>query len=145
MENEHVIAGLIRKRAEIAGHLEAAQATVRQLVIDIDNVDATIRLFAPDTDLAAIRPKPFPPRHSALKGDLARSILTVMRTASGPLTTGDLALQVMAERGLNAADPRLAQTVRMRVAVSLRNLRVRGTVRSETDGGRNMRWALAGP
>jgi hypothetical protein len=58
MENEHVIAGLIRKRAEVAGQLEAAQTLVRQLIIDIDNVDATIRMFAPDIDLAEIRPKP---------------------------------------------------------------------------------------
>ena len=41
MENEHVLSGLIRKRAEVAGELEAAQQRVRQLIIDIDNVDAT--------------------------------------------------------------------------------------------------------
>jgi len=55
MENEHVLAGLVRKRAEIAGQLEVAQTQVRQLIIDVDNVDATIRLFAPDMDLEEIR------------------------------------------------------------------------------------------
>ncbi|GAA0572264.1 hypothetical protein GCM10009416_08620 [Craurococcus roseus] len=33
MENEHVLFGLIRKRAEVAGELEAAQQRVRQLTI----------------------------------------------------------------------------------------------------------------
>jgi hypothetical protein len=38
---------------------------VRQLILDIDRVDATIRLFAPDIDLDEIRPKPVPLRHAA--------------------------------------------------------------------------------
>jgi len=51
MENEHVLSGLIRKRAEIARQLEAAQMQARQLIINLDSLDATIRLFAPDIDL----------------------------------------------------------------------------------------------
>jgi hypothetical protein len=119
MENEHVITGLIRKRAEIAGQLEAAQTQVRQLIIDLDNVDATIRLFNPDIDLAEIRPKPLPPRHMAFKGEISRAILGVLRQSAGPLTAHDLTLRVMGERGLNAADPRLLRTVQKRVGASL--------------------------
>ncbi len=62
MANENVLSGLIRKRAEVAGELEAAQQRVQQLIIGIDNVDATIRIFAPDIDLEEVRPKPLPPR-----------------------------------------------------------------------------------
>ena len=80
MEHEHVVSGLIRKRAEIAGALEDAQGRVRQLIIDIDNVDATIRLFAPDIDLEEIRPKPLPPRHAAFKGEIGRDWLDTLHT-----------------------------------------------------------------
>ena len=96
MENEHVLSGLIRKRAEIAGELESAQARVRQLIIDVDNVDATIRLFAPDIDLAEIKPKPLPPRHAAFQGEMTRIILGVLRETGLTLTTRDLALRIMA-------------------------------------------------
>jgi hypothetical protein len=68
MENEHVISGLIRKRKEIAGLIEDVQLRMRQLIIDLDNIDATIRLFQPEIDLEEIRPSPLPPRHSAYKG-----------------------------------------------------------------------------
>lgn len=51
MENEHVLSGLIRKRAETAGLLDATQMQVRQLILDVDNLDATIRMFNPDIDL----------------------------------------------------------------------------------------------
>ena len=56
---------MIAKRAELAGELEHHQAKVRQLLIDLDSVDATIRLFKPDINLEEIRPKPLPPCHAA--------------------------------------------------------------------------------
>ena len=90
MENEHVLSGLIRKRAEIAGRLEVAHNQVRQLIIDLDAVDATIRLFAPDIDLAEIKPKPLPPRHSAFKGEIMSLLLRTMREAGKPLPDGDI-------------------------------------------------------
>jgi hypothetical protein len=34
MENEHVLAGLIRERAEVAAALEEAQSRVRRLTAD---------------------------------------------------------------------------------------------------------------
>ena len=43
----HISAALIRKRAEIAGQIEHAQATLRQPIIDLENLDDTIRLSAP--------------------------------------------------------------------------------------------------
>jgi hypothetical protein len=54
MADPHVLTGLIAKRAELAGLLEHHQATVRQLLIDLDAVDATIRMFKPDFDLGPI-------------------------------------------------------------------------------------------
>lgn len=137
-----MVAGLIRKRAEIAGQLEAAQATVRQFIIDLDNVDATIRLFDPDIDLEEIRPKPLPPRHMAFKGEISRALLSILRETGEPLTTKDLALRVMAERSLNVADPRLVRTVQKRVGASLRHLRARGLVRSDRRKGSNLGWTV---
>ena len=86
MENEHVLSGLIRKRAEVAGELEAAQQRVQQLIIDIDNVDATIRIFAPDIDLEEVRPKPLPPRHAAFKSEISRAIMDALRGTGEALT-----------------------------------------------------------
>jgi hypothetical protein len=57
MENEHVFGGLIRKRAEIAGQIEHTQDALRKLVIDLDAMDAAIRIFDPNADIGAIQPK----------------------------------------------------------------------------------------
>jgi hypothetical protein len=65
MPMTHVLSGLVAKRAELAGQLEHHQAMCRQMLIDLDNVDATLRLFDADIVLEEIRPKPIPPRHAA--------------------------------------------------------------------------------
>ncbi len=141
MENEHALSGLIRKRAEIAGQFEHYQAKARQLVIDLDNVDATIRMFEPDIDLAEIRPKPLPPRHAAYKGEVARIVLGTLRDAKRPCTTQELAMHVMAERGMNTADKRLVKTVTKRVGACLRHHRSKGVVHSKGFGQR-LAWEI---
>ena len=55
MENDNLIAGLIRKKAEITAQVEALQIQLRQLIMDADNIDGAIRIFNPEADLADIR------------------------------------------------------------------------------------------
>ena len=95
MENEHVLGGLMKKRAEIAGQLVALRAELTGLTIDLDNVDATIRLFRPDLDLAAIPGKPLPARFAAGKGEMARLLLGALRTAPAAMTIDELSRHVI--------------------------------------------------
>ena len=60
MTNSHVVPGLIAKRAEMSGEIEALQMRVRQMLIDA--LYSTIRVFQPDIDLEEVRPKQLPPR-----------------------------------------------------------------------------------
>jgi hypothetical protein len=142
-ENEHVVSGLIRKRAEIAGQIEHAQSTLRQLVIDLDNLDATIRLFSPEIDLDEIRPKALPARNQAFRGEIMRIALNTLRKATKPLGTQEIALQVMAGRGLNTADKGLLLIISKRVGSSLRNMKKRGMVQASDGPGRNVLWEIA--
>ncbi len=86
MSNTHVLSALIVKRAELAGKIEATQLELRQLVIDIDNVDATIRIFQPDIDLEEIRPKPLPARNTAFRGEVTRIILNTLCQSAEPMS-----------------------------------------------------------
>ncbi|MBV9783124.1 MAG: hypothetical protein JO264_04835 [Acidisphaera sp.] len=143
MENEHVLNGLVRKRQEIADALEAAQGRVRQLVQDIDAVDATIRIFQPEIDLDTIpRVRPIPRRHTAFRGESSRLILDMLREAGEPLATRDIVRRVMEARGLNTADRTMAETMRQRVSSSLRGLRNRQRVVSGPGRGAGVRWWL---
>ena len=142
MADEHVMAGLTRKRAELAGRIEHEQTALRQLLIDLDNLDATLRLFVPDIELAEIRPKPFPPRHAAFRGEVSRIVLASLRQATGPLTSHDIAQHVMAERGLNTSDKRLVRLVGKRVGAYLRHQGAKRLVRSGAGPEAYLVWEI---
>ena len=144
MEQEHVITGLLRKRQEIADALEIAQGKVRQLIHDVDAVDATLKLFRPDMEIGIVRVRPTPRRHAAFQGESSRMILTMLREAGAPMTTRDIVLKVMEARGLNTADKPMHETMRMRVSASSRGMRERGSLSSGEGKGASLLWRLAG-
>jgi hypothetical protein len=143
MENDNGVSGLLRRRQEIADELDVVQGHARQLVIEIDAVDLTIRLFRPNMEIEVIRVKPIPWRHAALRGESTRMIMGALREAAGPLTTREIVGRVMEARGMNTADKAMCETIRLRLASSLLKLKNRGKVVAEKEGGRNRRWGLA--
>ncbi len=142
MENDNLIAGLIRKRAEITAQVEVLQIQLRQLIMDADNIDGAIRIFNPDIDLADIRPRTVPRSHVAFLGKVRRTTLNMLRETGLALTIKDIALRVMTERKLSISDARLVRLIEKKVGSCLRSLRSRGVVRSEKDRGSYLRWKL---
>ena len=138
-----MINGLMRRRQEIADALEAAQGKVRQLVLDIDAVDAVIRLFQPDAPIGLVRVRPTPRRHHAIRGESSRLILRMLGEARVPMTTRDILPRVMEARGLNAADRDMYEAMRHRVSACLRGLRERGRLASEGKAGAGVKWWVA--
>src|SRR5258706_852769 len=84
--NEFVIGGLVKRRAALAGEIEATHETLRKMVLDLENLDATIVQFDPDFKVETIKPKGFrPPSDWSNRGQMSRIILSVLRQASEPL------------------------------------------------------------
>ena len=139
MENEHVLSGLIRKRAEITAEVAGLQMRLRQLIMDADNLDGAIRIFKPDMDLAEIRLKAVPRRHVAFEGEVRRAVLDALRETGLALRIKDIALRIMEARKLSAADARLVQK---KVGACLRKMRGQGTVQSAKGRGDSLHWKL---
>ena len=142
MENDNLIAGLIRKKAEITAQVEALQIQLRQLIMNADNIDGAIRIFNPEIDLADIRPRTVPRSHVAFLGEVRRTTLNMLRETGLALTIKDIAFRVMTERKLSISDARLVRLIEKKVGSCLRNLRSRGVVQSEKDRGSYLRWKL---
>jgi hypothetical protein len=144
MENEHVLGGLTRKRAEIAGQIEHTQAALRKLVNELDAIDAAIRIFDPTADLAAIKARAYPPRHAAFRGEMMRHVMGCLRVATEPVTTRDIAKVVMKARGLKLDDAELLTTIRKRVGACMWKLKQSGYVREAPIAGELKGWARSG-
>ena len=103
MAEPHVVSALVRKRAELAGEIEAAEKRATRLRTDLAHLDATLRLFKPDADPAAGRPRrPAQCTGYFRRGTLARACLDLLRRQGGPLSTRELALRVLAGHGVAA-------------------------------------------
>ena len=143
MADPHVITALVKKRATLAGEIEAAHERLRQMVLDLENLDATLRLFDPDYQVEAIKPKAFrPPKDWSNRGQMSRIILSVLRQAAEPLTTRDIAVQLLLERALDSQDLKLLRLMTKRVGVALRGQRNNGVVESDQGPGQYMLWHI---
>lgn len=143
MENENVLSGLLRKRSEMAGEIDHLVSVVQQKMIELDHLDATIRVFKPDIDLETVKPKTVPPRHQARPGEMIRGVLTVLRESKKPLTSMDITLRLMERRIMNTADKMLVRTVSKRVIACVRHSRAKGLLKSTKMPTQQLLWEIA--
>jgi len=89
MAEPHVVTVLRAKRAEISGHVHDLGRKLARHRASLANIDATIRLYAPELDPDSIPPKrTYRRRRYFAKGELSRRVIDVLRQASGkPMAT----------------------------------------------------------
>ena len=143
MENSYVLPGLVQRRATLAGDLEMAEVRVQQLRADLAALDAVILQFDPDCRVDIIRAA----RHRTPAGvefaAMSRAVLDALRRAGRPMTSPEIAGQVMAERGLDAESRAVRAAVVVRVGRALRDRRAGGAVRVVRREGKCAVWELA--
>jgi hypothetical protein len=134
--------GLKRKRAEITGEIARCQAQLQKLATDLEHIDGTLRIIAPDFVQESVLPKIFtPPKTWSKRGEMSRAVLSILRVAKEPLTAREMAAQLIVQRGL-AADNALLAVMTRRVAGCLRDKRDAGLVRSLEETGLWLQWEI---
>lgn len=136
----YMVEGLAKKRAEIAGEIERTHDRLRALALDLEHVDATLRIVAPELAVEAIKSKVFrPPADWSKRGEMTRVVLSILRTARQPMTTREIAERMVVERGLQA-DTATLNAMGRRVACALRRQRELG--RASSSEGEAGFWQL---
>jgi hypothetical protein len=116
-ERPNTVAGLVEKHKELCDLRERYQAEIKKLTVDIDHLDACIRLFDPAAESYAI--KEYVTKHRAQKGSVKRFVLTTMREATTPMTSRQLTELWVRDRGLNA-DEATVTTIRKRIGACIK-------------------------
>ena len=116
-ERPNTVAGLVAKHKELSGLRERHKAEIKKLTVDIDHLDAAIRLFDPAADTFAI--KQYVTKHRAQKGTVKRFVLDMMREATAPLTSRQITEAWAADRGL-VADEATYTTLRKRIGACIK-------------------------
>ena len=140
---DYVLAGLTKRRAELAGEAEALRVRLAQIATDTGHLDAVIRQFDPDYNLGSIRPKRPRVQDAAGRGDMSRFVLGVLREATEPVATHEVVRRLMAERGQDVGDRRLVKLTMKRVGMAFSRQKAAGTVRAIQGAGPVTLWEVA--
>ena len=124
-ERPNTVAGLVAKHAELSALRDRYKAEIKKLTVDIDHLDAAIRLFDPNADTYAI--KRYVTKHRAQKGSVKRFVLDCLREADQPLTSRQITEAWAADRGLVCDDATYA-TLRKRIGACIKGCRDQGLV-----------------
>lgn len=141
---DYVVTGLVKCLSVRPGGIERKHERLRQMVLDLDNQDTTPQMFAPVMKIELIKPKAFrPPKDWAGYGEMTRVVLSILRPSAEPLTTSDIALQMLVERALDKSDHRLLTLMTKCVGVALRTQRASTVTQSKQGPGQYMFWEIA--
>ena len=88
------------------------------------------------------QPRQFPARCGAFRGEMQRFVLGALRAATAPLTSLEIAIEVVKARGLDPNDPRAVSLIRKRVGAGLFHLMAKGLARDAATTEPYKGWEL---
>jgi hypothetical protein len=144
MAQSPFINALIDKRAELARTASDLERDLQQARSDLAHLDATIRMFDPSIKPFTIKPKNAAPSRSAHfeAGEIAKRCRDALRKAGASgVTTEDVALKAMAEKGMEPDDAERRADFTKRMYWTLTRLGQDGVAR-KSGQGLSARWAL---
>ncbi len=140
---EHVLAGLLKRRAEMDGEAIRLRVRLQEIEIALPRLDAAIQVFAPAIDPTGLRPIRYRAPNSVGFGHWSRAALDVLREAGEALPTKEVVARVMDRVGADRENGPVRRLVTKRVGHALQHQRVRGLVQSERGLGQVVAWWVA--
>lgn len=142
MADSHVISGLITKRSELAGLVQHYQAEISRITGNLNHIDATIKLFAPEFDLRTVRVKEHRKRNQYFKhGESHRIVLNVLRESGGVLTSRQIVENILRQKGLELSTDTIDQFQKSALNV-LKRLENKGLIVQAPPNGTSRTWQI---
>lgn len=136
--SDPVLASLAKRRTELVTEVKKQEGVLRGLLADIEHLDATIRQFDPE------HRQRLPPTSIGRlgRGAMTKALLTILRTAPGPMTVRTLTREVMARRGSDLSDRKVMERTTAQVRTALARQRKHGVVIAEPgpESGPHQAW-----
>jgi len=145
MAESTIVTTLARKAGELSGIIAELERQIAQRRAELVHVHATLRMFDPDHELAAIPAKrPQVPRLAYFAmGELSQRCRDALREADGePIAAEDIASKAIADKGLDIEDRKLRSDFIRRFLWALDRLNAEGTA-ERVGKGLGARWRLA--
>ena len=130
MGDTYAIMALRRKRARLAGEIEADERAIARKRETLATLDATIRLFDPGANTELI-PSIRPTRRGLFfrNGEQMRLCVRALREAKQPLSARQVGVRALLAKGLPADNEKIVNSIRVQVRMALGRLEAKGIVR----------------
>jgi hypothetical protein len=130
VSKDHVVAGLIEKRRQLASIIDELQRRLDQHRADLTHIDGTLRVLAADLDPETIRLKRVYRRNRYFaRNELSRLCLGVLRTTAGELlSTDDIAGRVITAKGFDSGDVIFRAAIREQGGSTVKRLHRNGAI-----------------
>jgi hypothetical protein len=140
-EYERTIAGLLKKRSEMVNEMHSLRERMGVVSNDLQSLDRVLQAFGFDEPLDQL---PVAKSKVVLfhKSELQHQLLAVLRQADRPMSSRDLAVQIVTSEGRDRYDKRLVLDLIKRVGKSIATLRYRGLVSGCRDSTGRFLWQL---
>ena len=132
---------LERLHMELGGQILENRQRYDELSHQMRHVEAVIKMLDPSYNLARITVKRRKPNQWFKRGTLYRRAVDVLRTATEPMTTAQIAAAVMAAHGVEGATTDDAQGIALAIQHGLKNHEGKGVQR--VGEASPARWTLA--
>ncbi len=139
---EHVLAGLLKRRAEMDGEAIRLRVRLQEIEIALPRLDAAIQVFAPAIDPTGLRPIRYRAPNSVGFGHWSRAALDVLRVTERPLSTKEIVARVMDRLSVDRENGPVRRLVTKRVGHALQHQRTRGLLRSGKGAGQVVVWEV---
>lgn len=142
-EQPIAVNALRNKRAAITGEIAMHDREIDRLRADLVHLDATLRLFDPDTDPGGIPALRRYPRRTEwfARGEVTRRVYEALR-ASEIICPREIAKEAMAEKGVSETDKATRKNIGARFTRVCYELTRRGRL-DKIGSGAEVRWKLA--
>lgn len=141
LSDKYALAALKERRAAIAIEITSLESRLRYLREMVEHVNGTIRLFGSDPDPNSIpERKPYRQIRVVEAGELNRLILTALREARRPLSTGEVTNAVIKALGY---DPGVVQGMTNRVEANLIYLTQERWIVAKQGDGIAIQWEIS--
>jgi hypothetical protein len=138
----NTISGLLRKRSELMGDAQRLREELAHVGNDVEALDRTLIALGYEGNLKAVQPRGNRIVFFA-RDELRRFLLDELRKAGAPISSRDLAEQIITLEGKDARDRRLRNDMVKRVGKSLKLLRSQRLAISARDTAGRFAWRLA--
>ena len=138
---QHVLSQLISKRAELKAEMNYLLKKANKLDKIIESIDVSIKVFDPEFNLDEIRDKQYRRKFQLFKhGEGNKLTLDILRRANKPLTTREIAKEIMKIKKLNHEDLDLSKSIEARLRTVFSKNKMLKVV-DETE--KQKRWMIA--